>query len=122
MISQNDVGLVRERTEVSTSSRSIGMGRSAHTSIIREVPGGQKSLPTPALGTLGGGSIAIDPRDNKGVTALDRYFEYEVALPSQYARHFIGQRVRVRFDHGFEPVGFQMYRSFHQIFLKLFNV
>jgi len=122
MISQNDVGLVRERTRGVDVLPVNWQGRSVHSSVIREVPGGLKSLPTPALGTLGGGSIAIDPRDNKGLTALDRYFEYEVALPGDQARPFIGQRVRVRFDLGFEPVGFQIYRSFRQLFLKLFNV
>jgi putative peptide zinc metalloprotease protein len=116
------VALVRERTRGVDILPINWEGRSARTSVIREVPGGLKSLPTPALGTLGGGSIAIDPRDNKGVTALDRYFEYEVALPSEDVRPFIGQRVRVRFDHGFEPMGFQIYRSFRQLFLKLFNV
>jgi putative peptide zinc metalloprotease protein len=35
---------------------------------------------------------------------------------------FVGQRVRLRFDHGFEPIGFQAYRSFRQLFLRLFNV
>src|SRR5262249_9275631 len=118
----SDVGLVRERTRGVDVLPINWQGRSAHSSIIREVPGGLKSLSTAALGTLGGGSIAIDPHDNKGLTALDRYFEYEVALPNEHARPLIGQRVRVRFDLGFEPIGFQVYRSFRQLFLKLFNV
>ena len=122
MISQNDIGLVRERTRGVDVLPVNWEGRSAHSSVIREVPGGLKSLPTPALGTLGGGSIAIDPRDSKGLTALDRYFEYEVTLPGEDARPFIGQRVRVRFDLGSEPIGFQIFRSFRQLFLKLFNV
>jgi len=33
-----------------------------------------------------------------------------------------GQRVRVRFDHGTEPIGFQVYRSIRQVFLRLFDV
>ena len=37
-------------------------------------------------------------------------------------RAFIGQRVRVRFNLGFEPIGFQAYRSFRQVFLRLFDV
>jgi putative peptide zinc metalloprotease protein len=122
MISQNDIALVRERTRGVDVLPIHWEGRSAHTAVIREVPGGLKALPTPALGTLGGGSIAIDPHDNKGVTALDRYFEYEVALPPESAMAFVGQRVRLRFDHGFEPIGFQAYRSFRQLFLRLFNV
>jgi hypothetical protein len=100
MISQNDIALVRERTREVDVLPVHWEGRSAHTAVIREVPGGLKALPTPALGTLGGGNIAIDPHDNKGFTALERYFEYEVALPPEHERAFIGQRVRVRFDHG----------------------
>jgi putative peptide zinc metalloprotease protein len=122
MVGQNDVGLVRERTRSVEVIPIHWEGRSARTSIIREVPGGLTTLPTPALGTIGGGSIPIDPRDNKGVTALDRYFEYEVALPSAEDRAFIGERVKVRFDLGTEPIGFQVYRSFRQVFLRLFNV
>ena len=122
MVGQNDIGLVRERTRGVDVIPVHWEGQSSRTSIIREVPEGLKALPTPALGTMGGGSIAIDPRDSKGVTALDRYFEYEVALPAADDRPFIGQRVQVRFDHGTEPIGFQVYRSFRQIFLRLFDV
>lgn len=122
MVGQNDVALVRERTRGVDVIPVHWEGRSARTSIIREVPGGLKALPTPALGTMGGGSIPIDPRDSKGVTALDRYFEYEVVLPADDDRAFIGQRVMVRFDHGTEPIGFQLYRSFRQVFLRLFDV
>ena len=108
MVGQNDIGLVRERTRGVDVIPVHWEGLSSRTSIIREVPEGLKALPTPALGTMGGGSIAIDPRDGKGVTALDRYFEYEVALPADDDRPFIGQRVQVRFDHGTEPIGFQV--------------
>jgi putative peptide zinc metalloprotease protein len=122
MVGQNDIGLVRERVRGVDVIPVHWEGRSSRTSIIREVPEGLKALPTPALGTMGGGSIPIDPRDSKGVTALDRYFEYEVALSAADDRPFIGQRVQVRFDHGTEPIGFQIYRSFRQIFLRLFDV
>jgi putative peptide zinc metalloprotease protein len=30
--------------------------------------------------------------------------------------------VTVRFDHGFEPIGFQAYRSLRQLFLRLYGV
>ena len=122
MVDQNDIALVRERTRGVDVIPVHWEGRSAAASVIREVPEGLKALPTPALGTMGGGSIAIDPRDSKGVTALDRYFEYEIALPAVDDRAFIGQRVRVRFDHGTEPIGFQVYRSIRQVFLRLFDV
>ena len=122
MVGQNDIALVRERTRGVDVIPVHLEGRSARTSVIREVPEGLKALPTPALGTMGGGSIPIDPHDGKGVTALDRYFEYEVALPAADDVAFIGQRVKVRFDHGTEPIGFQVYRSLRQVFLRLFDV
>ncbi len=34
----------------------------------------------------------------------------------------IGGRVHVRFDHGWEPIGWRLYRSLRQVFLKRFNV
>jgi len=116
MVGQNDVALVRERTRGVDVIPVHWEGRSARTSIIREVPGGLKALPTPALGTMGGGSIPIDPRDNKGVTALDRYFEYEVALPAADDRAFIGQRVIVRFDTGPSRSGFHFIPPFARSF------
>src|SRR5262245_31136734 len=122
MVDQNDIALVRERTHGVDVIPVHWEGRSAAASVIREVPEGLRALPTPALGTMGGGSIPIDPRDSKGVTALDRYFEYEIALPAVDDRAFIGQRVRVRFDHGTEPIGFQVYRLVRQVFLRLFDV
>jgi putative peptide zinc metalloprotease protein len=122
MVDQNDIALVRERTLGVDVFPVHWEGKSATASIVREVPEGLKVLPTPALGTMGGGNISIDPRDSKGVTALDRYFEYEIALPAVDDRAFIGQRVKVRFDHGTEPIGFQVYRLIRQVFLRLFDV
>jgi putative peptide zinc metalloprotease protein len=35
---------------------------------------------------------------------------------------YLGARVFVRFDHGYEPVGFQVYRATRQLFLRHFDV
>jgi putative peptide zinc metalloprotease protein len=122
MVDQNNIALVRVRSRGVDVFPVNWEGRPATASIVREVPEGLRALPTPALGTMGGGSISIDPRDSRGVTALDRYFEYEIALPAVADRAFIGQRVKVRFDHGTEPIGFQLYRWIRQVFLRLFDV
>lgn len=122
VVTQDDVQLVRERTRGVEIMAMSWSASSSKSSIVREVPGGSKSLPSPALGSLGGGRIPIDPRDNKGVTALERVFEFEVALPRSEARIHLGQRIAVRFDHGYEPVGLQIYRSVRQVFLRLFDV
>ena len=90
--------------------------------IRREVPGASKQLPHPALGTMGGGKFAVDPRDNQGVTAIDRVFQFELSLPPDVRSSYLGARVYVRFNHGFEPIGFQAYRALKRLFLRIFVV
>jgi len=55
------------------------------------------------------------------VKTQDQYFQFEVALPEQMSaqmgRLHIGQRVYVRFSHGYEPMAWQWYRSFEELFL-----
>ena len=71
---------------------------------------------------MGGGSFAVDPRDGQGTTTLERVFAIEIAVPREAQTGYLGQRVYVRFDHGVEPVGFQIYRSLRQLFIRLFSV
>ena len=91
--------------------------------VRREVPGASDKLPTPALGSEGGGAVAVDPRDSKGLTAAQRVFQFDLELPLPRPGVInLGGRVYVRFDHGWEPVGVQWYRQVRQIFLARFNV
>ena len=122
IISQDDIGLVRERTRgVEVMAADWGADGFA-TDIVSEVPGGTLRLPTPALGTVGGGSFAVDPRDPSGQMTLERVFEFEIGLPAPARTGFLGQRVFVRFDLGVEPLGFQLYRSLRQLFIRVFSV
>ena len=90
--------------------------------IRREVPGASTQLPTAALGSAGGGPIAVDPSDKQGVTALRQIFQLELTLPAEIQSDYLGARVYVRFDHGFEPAGFQIYRAFRRLLLRQFSV
>lgn len=91
--------------------------------VVREVPGGDENLPSPALASQGGGEIATDPRETKSAKALQRVFQLDVELTGADDRvNGFGQRVFVRFDHRSEPLGFQWYRSIRQLFLTSFNV
>lgn len=90
--------------------------------VLRETPGAAGRLPTPALGTLGGGSIPVDPRDPDGVRTLERVFEFELLLPEGQTENFLGRRATVKLDYGYEPVGFQLYTALRQLFLRLYNV
>jgi putative peptide zinc metalloprotease protein len=86
------------------------------------VPGAATELPSAVLGSGGGGSFALDPRDSRGVRTLNRVFQVELELPAgQYAR-YLGARVFVRFDHGYEPMGLQAYRALRRLLLRHFDV
>jgi putative peptide zinc metalloprotease protein len=91
--------------------------------IVREVPAGDETLPSPALASEGGGDIATDPRETKSPKALQRVFQIDVELPGADNRtNGFGQRVYVRFEHRMEPLWTQWYRGIRQLFLTSFNV
>ena len=122
VVAQDNIGLLRERIRRIDVLQSDWVGESFEATLRRAVPGGTEQLPTAALGTAGGGSFAVDPRDSSGTKTLERVFEYEVVLPQEAPTDFLGKRVYVRFDHGYEPIGFQLYRSVRQLFLRQFGV
>ena len=122
VIPQEYVGLVRNRTEeIEIMPAGYSMDP-VPAEIVRETPGGTTRLPTPALGIVGGGEVPVDPRDSQGVRTLERYFEFELRVPEDHGTEFLGQRVRVKIDHGFEPVGFQIWRALRQLFIRLYDV
>jgi putative peptide zinc metalloprotease protein len=85
------------------------------------VPQATTRVPNPALSTQAGGVVAMDPRESQTPTALQGWFEIELELPATRT-YTVGERVYVRFEHGWEPVGFRLYRSVRQLFMKRFVV
>ena len=121
-LAQEDIAMVRQKTR-SVEVMLAGWGSNpVAAQVRREVPGASPKLPTAALGSSGGGPIAVDPRDKQGVTALRQVFQLELTLPAEVRSDYLGGRVFVRFNHGFEPAGFQMYRAFRRLLLRQFNV
>ncbi len=121
-LGQDDIAMVRQRTH-GVEVMLMGWGSEPIPARIRrEVPGASSKLPTAALGSSGGGTIAVDPRDKQGVTTLRQVFQLELTLPAEVHSDHLGARVYVRFNHGFEPAGFQMYRAFRRLLLRQFNV
>jgi putative peptide zinc metalloprotease protein len=121
LVSQDDVDLVRSRTtavEVKIAGR---LGDTLPAKLRREVPAGSQRLPNAALSTAGGGLVATDPRQADAQVALDRWFEFELELPDKPSRA-LGQRIYVRFEHGWEPLAWRFGRSIRQLFMKRFAV
>ena len=119
---QDDIAQVRNNTRAVEVMPADWGGRPMQARIQREVPGASMELPTPVLGSGGGGTFAVDPRDAKGVKTLSRVFQLELALPPGDYVQYLGARVFVRFDHGYEPVGLQAYRALRRLLLRHFDV
>lgn len=122
VVPQADVDLVRVRTIRATMRLPERINEVVPVRLIREVPGGTDQLPARVLSQEGGGQVAIDPRDEKGTTAFQRVFLFDVQLPAQSYLFNVEGRVYVRFDHGWEPVICRWYRAVRQLLLRRFNV
>jgi putative peptide zinc metalloprotease protein len=121
-VPQSAIDLVRfhtRRVDVRLAEQLTDVTQGA---IRRLVPGATEQLPTTALGSEGGGQIVVDPRDPKGVTAIQKVFQVDVELPASAARLNVGGRAYVRFDHGWQPLAVQWYLTLRQLFLARFNV
>ena len=53
---------------------------------------------------------------------MQKWFQVDVELAGEKRPVHVGGRAYVRFDHGWEPLGFQWYRDARQLFLSRFNV
>jgi len=122
VVGQSQVDLVRAATRGVEIRLPQDMAAVRSARLVREVPKAGKELPSPALGQGGGGSIPMDPRDDKGTTALESVFEFELALPREVQADYIGSRVHVRFAHPSEPVGIRMWQAIRRLFLSQFHV
>lgn len=117
-----DVDLVRHRTK-RIELRLIDRPTETFTTTIqREVPAGSEKLPSTALGSQGGGAIAVDPLDKEGLKSVEKIFQFDLALPNEAHIRAFGGRVYVRFDHGWEPIATRWERRLRQLFLSRFHV
>ena len=122
VVGQANIDLVRHRRhgiEVRLAER---LDDPRPATLTREVPGAREQLPSPALGSAGGGNIVTDPRDPQGVTALGKVFQLDLDVPSATGLVDVGGRVYVRFDHGWTPLANQWYLELRQLFLARFDV
>jgi putative peptide zinc metalloprotease protein len=121
LVPQEDADLVFSHTERAEVKRAGARFETLHAVVKRQVPQASTRLPNPALSTQAGGPVAIDPRESQTPTALQGWFELDLELPATRT-YTVGERVYVRFEHGWEPVGFRLWRSVRQLFMKRFVV
>ena len=121
VVQQDDIDLVHEGLSGVSLRLSDSPEQAYRSRVVREFPGAVDELPTAALGLNEGGIIPTSPNDPKGLKTLQRVFVVDLALPG-HTRPAFGERVHVRFEHGNEPLGRQLLRKLHQVFLSHFGV
>jgi len=122
VVGQERINLMRERVTSTEVFPVVWGGEPVPAEISRTVPGGSRNLPSAALGTQGGGEIVVDPQQRDPTQTLERVFLFDVTLAGELPGRFVGERVQVRFDHGYEPLALQWTRSLRQLFLRQFGV
>ncbi|MBZ2169517.1 hypothetical protein [Marinobacter sp. F4216] len=118
VVPQSKIGLVREKVsqvEVRVAER---LSETVQVHVSRETPAGSTVLPSRALGTAGGGAIAVKKTDSGGTSAAEEVFHVDLSLPEGFNVAGVGERAYVRFDHGAEPLASQWLRSGRQLLLS----
>jgi putative peptide zinc metalloprotease protein len=122
VVTQQDIDLVRNLLAGVDVRLAEQLRHTTSAVVRRAVPSATDQLPSQALAIEGGGTLALDPTDREGRRTVQRYFQVDVELPPQPRMPNVGGRAYVRFDHGWEPLAFQWYRSLRQLFLSRLNV
>ena len=122
VVDQTDIDVIRNSTKAVQVRLAERLASPIDAGITRVVPAASEELPSPALGSDGGGPVPMDPKDPKGQKALRKVFQLDLQLPLEHRVVNVGGRVYVRFDHGWEPLMAQWYRQGRQLFLSRFHV
>ncbi len=121
-VSQEDMDLIHAGLQ----SVQVRLAQAVRTplpaQLQRQVPGGEFELVSAALGTAGGGEIAVDPAKPGGTHTLKRVFDVEVKTNQALPAAVFGDRAYVRFELGSAPLGWQWFLRLRQLFLARLNV
>jgi putative peptide zinc metalloprotease protein len=114
-IDQRDAALLfgnRRATEVRLVSRPNMPLYASHATAN---PAAVDRLRDPALGMIGGGSIAVDPSDPSGLRPAIKPFELRAELENPTGEYIPGQRAHVRVVLDNRSIGYQALRRFLQV-------
>ena len=121
LVSQDDIDLVRQRTERVRVKLAGRLYETFDATIRREVPAASDRVANLAMSNVGGGSAPLDPQDVQHPKTLSTWFDFELELPATRA-FVLGEHVYARFDLGSEPLAWRIYRAVRQVFLRRFSV
>ncbi|MGE0484729.1 MAG: hypothetical protein AB7Q81_11365 [Gammaproteobacteria bacterium] len=85
--------------------------------LVGEVPAADRTLPSLALATEGGGRFALDPAAHERPLSFNTFFQFEIALDATPLER-LGERVYVRFEHTPEPLVWRWWRTARRTLLE----
>jgi putative peptide zinc metalloprotease protein len=121
VVTPENVDLIRNQTVAVSMRLASRVPDTFPVEFLREVPAATNQLPSAALSRQGGGEIANDPSAGRDDIAFQAVFQFEFLLPASMEVGRYGERVYVRFDHGFAPLWSQWYRRLKLLFLRLLD-
>ncbi len=121
-VPQDNIGQLREHVKDIKIRMVNAPDEEYEATILRQAPEATYKLPSPALATIGGGRIPVDPKNVKEALTLQRIFLVDLKFHPKNNNIPIGARVFVRLNHGGETLFKQWYRRIRQTFLRQFNV
>lgn len=122
VVDQESIDLVRHHRTGIDARLARNIERMFPVSAVREVPAALEYLPSKVLSIEGGGKTVVDPRETTGTRTFSRTFQFDIQLPMKWTSLNVGDRVYIRFDHGWEPLVWRWYRSLRQLFLSRLDV
>jgi putative peptide zinc metalloprotease protein len=122
VVPESEADLVLQRTHGIALRSASDPARQRPARIERIAPRLEDRLPSIALSTQGGGTVALDPTAQDGRT-IGRYLQLDLALEAERAQTpRFGERVHVRFAHDDEALASRLWRAVRQVFLRHFSV
>jgi putative peptide zinc metalloprotease protein len=119
-VPEADAALVRDLTRAVEVRLAEALGQVWPGTVEMDVPAATRELPSAALGDRGGGALATDPSEEKGLRTVEPIVLIDLHLPAVILRH-IGERAWIRFDHGTMSLAQQSYRRLKLLFLRHFS-
>ncbi len=98
LVRNEDIAQVRDGARSIHVALAHAPGGAAAARLQAAVPRASAALPSAALGDAAGGTIALDPSDPQGRTALEPRFQLDLKLDAGVDAH-IGERALVTFSH-----------------------
>jgi putative peptide zinc metalloprotease protein len=115
------IDLVRDRTRSVTIKPAYDPGLNFPGAIIRIAPSASDQLPNQILSIEGGGPFAATRDRDNGYRMQEAMFQVDIRIEKPLPVDFLNGVAHVRFDLGWEPIGFQLFRKIRLAFLRHFH-